>query len=83
MSRISIRFIRSLKSETLSGMMFFGEASLRRRLEQYIAHYHRERNLQGLDNQLIDPGPEVGSVAGKIKCRERLGGLLLYYHRAA
>ena len=41
------------------------------------------RNHQGLENKLIDPGPEVGSVAGKIECRERLGGLLRYYHRAA
>ncbi|MCH7685301.1 MAG: hypothetical protein IH899_01235 [Planctomycetes bacterium] len=37
----------------------------------------------GLDNELIDPGEEVGAVAGKIKCRERLGGMLRYYYRDA
>jgi len=36
-----------------------------------------------LDNKIIDPGDEVGQIAGKIKCRERLGGMLRYYYRAA
>ena len=45
--------------------------------------YHAERNHQGLDNELIEPGEEVGAVAGKIECRERLGGLLRYYYRDA
>jgi len=77
------RFMRSLKSEALDQMIFFGEGSLRRTLDQYVAHFHGERNHQGLDNQLIEPGPEAGSVDGKIECRERLGGLLRYYRRAA
>jgi hypothetical protein len=28
-------------------------------------------------------GEEVGAVAGKIACRERLGGMLRYYYRDA
>ena len=77
------RFMRSLKSECLNKMIFFGQQSLERALKEYIAHYHSERNHQGIDNQLIDPGEEIGSVAGKIECRERLGGLLKYYYRDA
>lgn len=77
------RFMLSLKSEALDRMIFFGEASLRNTLAQYQAHYHEERNHQGLENQLIDPGDEVGVIAGTIECRERLGGLLRYYHRKA
>jgi len=77
------RFTRSLKFEALNRMIFFGEGSLRSALKSYVLHYHSERNHQGLENKLIDPGSEVGSVAGKIECRERLGGLLRYYHRAA
>ena len=42
-----------------------------------------DRNHQGLEYNLIDPGQKVGSVVGKIECRERLGGLLRYCHRAA
>jgi hypothetical protein len=37
----------------------------------------------GLDTRLIDPGKEVGLTAGKVECRERLGGILRYYHRKA
>ncbi|QDU82453.1 Integrase core domain protein [Polystyrenella longa] len=77
------RFMRSLKSECLDKMIFFGQHSLERALKEYVAHYHFERNHQGLDNQLIDPDEEVGCVAGKIECRERLGGLLKYYYRDA
>lgn len=77
------RFMKSLKSEALSRMIFFGEKSLRRAVTAFLEHYHAERNHQGIDNQLIEPGDGVGLVAGKIECRERLGGLLKYYHRDA
>ena len=77
------RFMRSLKSESLGRMIFFSEKSLRRAVTAYLDHYHAERNHQGLGNTLIDPGEEIGAVAGKIECRERLGGLLRYYYREA
>lgn len=64
-------------------MIFFGEKSLRNAVNQWLLHYHTERNHQGLDNKLIEPGPEVGRATGEIECRERLGGLLNYYHRRA
>lgn len=38
---------------------------------------------QGLSNQIIDPEGDVGAIAGKIECRERLGGMLKYYQRRA
>ena len=77
------RFMRSIKSECLSRLIFIGEKSLKRAVSAYLEHYHRERNHQGLDNRLITPGDEVGQVVGTIECRERLGGLLRYYHRDA
>jgi putative transposase len=77
------RWSRSLKSESLNRMIFFGKRSLERAVAEYVAHYHAERNHQGLSNKLIEPGGEVGSVAGKIDCRERLGGMLKYYQRRA
>ncbi len=64
-------------------MIFFGEKSLRRAVNEFIDHYHQERNHQGLGNEIIEPGDEVGAVAGKIECRERLGGMLKYYYRDA
>jgi transposase InsO family protein len=78
------RFHRSLKEECLDRMIFFGEASLRSAVQEFLAYYHAERNHQGLDNRLIEPEPDVGQATGTTECRERLGGLLRYYfHRQA
>jgi len=52
-------------------------------LTQYLAHYHAERNHQGLGNHLIAPKPEVGHQTGQVVRQERLGGLLSYYYRDA
>ena len=77
------RFIRSIKEEALGQMVMLGERSLSYAIQQYLAHYHHERHHQGLDNQLIVPEPEVVGQRGQVRCRERLGGLLRYYHREA
>jgi transposase InsO family protein len=77
------RFHRSLKEECLDKMIFFGEAMLRNAVLQFLEHYHGERNHQGMDNRILVPGAEVGQITGKLECRERLGGLLRYYYRAA
>jgi putative transposase len=77
------RFFRSLKDEALSRIIFFGEAALRETANEFLIHYHRERPHQGMDHQILQPGPEVGQKTGVIACRERLGGLLKYYHRLA
>lgn len=77
------RFMRSIKPECLSRMIFFGENSLRSALTAYLCHYHVERNHQGLGNTIIEPDQELGSKEGVIKCRERLGGMLNYYYRQA
>jgi putative transposase len=77
------RFVRSIKSECLRRMIFISEASLRHAIEQYLAHYHRERNHQGLDNRLPQPTPVVTSSQALIKNRQRLGGMLNFYYREA
>src|SRR5438128_80345 len=77
------RFVRSIKEEALSQMVILGERALYYTIHQYLAHYHTERNHQGLDNQLIAQEGEVGCQMGPVVRRERLGGLLSYYHRAA
>ncbi len=77
------RYMRTMKSECLTKMIFFGEDSLRRALSEFVAHYHGERNHQGLGNCLIAPEEEVGRMEGDIHRRERLGGMLNYYYREA
>jgi transposase InsO family protein len=49
------RFVRSLRVECLNQVVVLGEAHLRRTLTEFVAHYHRERNHQGLDDRLIAP----------------------------
>jgi transposase InsO family protein len=77
------RLMRSLKSECLDKMVLFAQESLNRATREYLEHYHRERNHQGLNGKIIDAGLEVGRVRGKIKSSERRGGILRYYHREA
>jgi len=77
------RFVRSIKDECLSRMIFFGERSLRKATREYAAHYHTERNHQGIDNRLIEPGDSAESTFGAIECVQRLGGMLRFYHRTA
>ena len=77
------RFFGSLRAECLDRLIFFGEESLRRAVNSYMAHYHQERSHQGLENRLISPGDDAGRTVGEIECRERLGGLLRYYYRRA
>jgi len=76
------RFVRSIREECLDRLILLGERRLLRALNEFVAHYHGERNHQGLGNELITP--ETRSLrATHLRCRQRLGGLLRYYHRAA
>lgn len=77
------RFVRSIKEECLDRMIFFGAKMFRHAVHEYIRHYHAERNHQGLENRLIEPKESLDTAKGEIKCHERLGGLLKYYHRRA
>jgi len=74
------RFIRSIKEEMLNRMIFMGESSLRYALNQYVSHFHGERNRQGLVSRLNTPEVEVGCREGEVQRRARLGGMLSYYY---
>ena len=77
------RFVRSIKESCLERLILFGEDSLRRATSEFIAHYHHERNHQGLENRLIVGESISSTTTGAIQRRERLGGMLNYYYRAA
>ena len=77
------RFVRSIKEDCLDRMILFGEGSLRTAIREFIAHYHRERNHQGIGNRLIMPDASAAGHHGAIQRRERLGGMLNYYYRDA
>jgi putative transposase len=77
------RFVRSIKDECLNRMIFIGEASLRRAIREFMAHYHAERNHQGLGNRLIRGEEPSVRLCGPVDRRIRLGGMLSFYHHAA
>ncbi len=76
------RFVRSIKDECLNRVVPLGEGHLRRLVHEYVEHYHRERNHQGRDNQLLERAPPA-RLDADIRRRERLGGLLSFYYREA
>jgi transposase InsO family protein len=75
------RFVRSIKGECLGRVIPLGERHFRRTVAEFVAHYHREQNHQGLGNRLIER--VATHEAGTIRRRQRLGGLLNDYERAA
>ena len=59
-------------------MILSGVRALHHILNEYVAHYHFERNHQGIGNNLVFPQRDMENDTGKsIECRERLGGLRL------
>ena len=77
------RFVRTIKESCLERMILFGERALRTAISQFVSHYLKERNHQGLANRIINPQPGCGRNTGAIQRRQRLGGMLNYYYRAA
>ena len=77
------RFVRSIKEECLNRVVVLGESHLRFIVQEYVEHYHGERNHQGLDIQLVEGAPASVNRGSEIHRRERIGGLLSYYHRDA
>ena len=75
------RFVRSIKEECLDRIIPIGEGHFRRAVREFVAHYHRERNHQGLENELIEATPTTG--VGRVHRQSRLGELLSFYTRAA
>jgi hypothetical protein len=76
------RFVRSVKEECLDRIIPLGERHLRRTLQAFAAHYHRERNHRGLANELIEQ-PPAQRVTGAVRPRQRVGGILNFYYRSA
>src|SRR5260221_8495548 len=81
MNQLQLQIIEYLRG--LERMILFGEESLRTAIHHFVVHYHTERDHQGLANRLISP--EAGHLgnAGVVQRRQRLGGTLNYYYRAA
>jgi putative transposase len=78
------RFVRTVRAECLDWLLILGRRHLDSVLRVYTDRYNRERPHRGRallspDSTNADPPPS----GGEIKRRDRLGGLIHEYHRAA
>ena len=69
------------KRRGLHRVVPLGEGHLRLIVHEYVAHYQRERNHQGLDNRLLQRPPPPVRADADVQRRERLRRLLSFYYR--
>jgi putative transposase len=62
------RWVRSVKEECLSKVILFGERFLRHALNEYVEHYHAERNHLGKGNVLLFPGDTETRREQPVQC---------------
>jgi len=78
------RFVRSIRSEGLDRVIPLSEKHLRHLVSEYVAHYHLERNRQGLGNRLLQPlATNTNSCKVPVRTRSRRSGLVNYYYQEA
>jgi putative transposase len=79
------RFVRTVRSECLDWLLIGGQRHLERVLQVFVDHYNRERPHRSLGRhppQPLAPTTPI-SACGPVKRKDRLGGLLHEYYRAA
>jgi putative transposase len=81
---IAERFVRTVRSECLDWLLILNRRHLERVLRTYVDHYNQERPHRGLELRPPEPveRQEMG-LASEIRRRDRLGGLIHEYYRAA
>jgi integrase-like protein len=60
------QFVRSINEECLDRLIPIGERHFRRSVRELVAHYHQERNHQGLNNELIAGALAIGTVGSHL-----------------
>jgi putative transposase len=88
MNAYAERFVQTLRTECLDHFVVCGEKHLRYLCKEFVIHYHEERPHQGRGNVPLsvadqDDPPILALPTGQVECRQRLGGLLKHYYRAA
>jgi hypothetical protein len=81
---IAERFVRTIRAECLDWLLILNRRHLERVLHVYIDHYNTQRPHRALKLQPPDPGePPPPPPSREIHRRDRLGGLVHEYYRAA
>ena len=78
------RFVGTCRREVLDHLLIFGRGHLERVLGVFIEHYNHARPHQGLEQRRpCEPAHVIPLSAGRVERRDRLGGVLHEYFRAA
>jgi transposase InsO family protein len=79
------RFVRTIRAECLDWLLILGPRQLDRVLRVFVEHYNHERPHRALGR--CPPAPHHLPLppfpGGEVNCRDRLGGLVHEYYRAA
>jgi transposase InsO family protein len=81
------RWVRTVREECLDWLLIVGRRQLERVLRTYVEHYNRQRPHRALG--LVAPHPRGSPVSAReastaqVRRRDRLGGLVHEYERAA
>jgi putative transposase len=77
------RFVRTVRAECLDWLLIVGRRHLEHILRTYIQHYNRERPHRGLALHPPQRRAPALSRQGDVQRRDRLGGLVHEYYKAA
>jgi putative transposase len=77
------RFVRTVRTECLDWILIVGRRHLEAVLRIYVQHYNRERPHRGLALQPPEPSKLNSLCDADVRRRDRLGGVLHEYYRAA
>ncbi len=80
---IAERFVRTVRAECLDWLLILNCRHLERALRVYVDHYNRERPHRSLALRPPEPDERRERAPNDIRRRDRLGGLIHEYYRAA
>jgi putative transposase len=80
---IAERFVRTVRSECLDWLLILNRRHLERVLRVYVDHYNTQRPHRGVGLHPPDRINLAAQTVGEIRRRDRLGGLIHEYYRAA
>ena len=77
-------WVGSARREVFDRILIFGRRHLEKVLAEYIDHYNHARPNQGIEQRRpCEPADVITLPTGRVECRDRLGGVLREYSRAA
>jgi transposase InsO family protein len=81
---VAERFVRTVRSECLDWLLILNRRHLERVLRTYVQHYNTQRPHRALGLRPPDPDAIPGPpTSADIRRRDKLGGLIHEYYRAA